>query len=287
MFVLLDSKDLIDLIDHGKPCDTTKVAEIFRERGWQFVFSTANVIEYAASVLHTDDQLAIRRGLQQIESLPSIYIRHGWIEQHEAEAGYTAFQQGREPRRINPFVQRWDETLVSSGRPKATASYVNFRLDEMVLGLRDRLDLRRFAGFAEQAILDDRAGRDLVKVPDAERYARTQEWRMRTLKYGPDDPSERRELADWFARTPMRCPGTWFYYRLREELIRNVQDRPKCGDLPDLSHASSVPYVNAVTFDRRMLGYARAAAKKIDDMLPEGALAKRLFKSLEEILASG
>lgn len=281
MLVLLDSKDLIDLVDRGKPVSVARASELFRERGWQFVLSTTNVVEYAASVLHTQDQLAVRFGLQQIESLPAVYIRHGWIDQHEVEAAYDAFTAQREPRKINPFVQRWDETLVASGRPAATSKYVNYRLDEMVLGLGDRLNLRRIAGIGEWAIISDRLGREQETISDEQRYARTQEWRMTTLQYGPKNETERRQFADWLAEKPMRCPGSWFHYRVREELIRNVGDKPKPGDLPDMTHVSSVPYVGAATFDRRMHAYARSAANKV------GMFGDRLFASLGEILRGG
>lgn len=289
MLILLDAKDLIDLVDHEKPLSLAAAANLFRERGWSFVLTTTNVVEFAAGATKQFDRLQTRRRIQQIEELPVRYMRSAWIEQHEVEAAYRAFKSGLAVDRIEPFVHRWDETIVGSGRPPNSAMLVNLRLDEMVteLAASGRLDLARYAAIAQLAAQDDRRNRSLTRVSDKTRYTRLLEMRMQMFAFGPGTAAERRSFADWLAAHPLNCPASWFHYRVHEEFIRNSQDSPKRGDMTDFSHIPCVPYVNAATFDRRMLAYARAAAKSLARLDSTADYRSRLFHSLAEIIAGG
>jgi hypothetical protein len=43
-------------------------------------------------------------------------------------------------------------------------------------------------------------------------------------------------------------------------MLQNVQDVPEDSDFEDFQHVSCIPYVDAMTLDRRMRGYVSQAA---------------------------
>ena len=286
MRVLLDASDLIDLVEHERPHAADLVVTTFREQSWRFVFSNTNVSEFASAIHRTADRLKIRALLLKLEELPHIVIRDAFVESLELVEAFVAFRRNTEPDPASVFGDRWDEVMVPVGRPKQTEKVVNLHIHDIVFRLaRDGVfDWSNFSQSTVDAILEDRESRKTSKVTDFDRFWRTLAARMRVFALGPTQDEERRRLAKWLASNPRRCPGTWFAYRVREELVSNKGDIPKIGDLADLNHMCCVPYVDAATFDRRMLGYARTAAAKIKKS--QGVdYTQRLKANLGDILA--
>lgn len=288
MRILLDSKDVMDLIERGIPAPVNEIREIFTQRGWSLVLSTVNVGEFAASLAETQDFLSMRSWLQTIETFPLAYIRNAFIEMLEVIEAQKAFAAGHEPAAIDPFASRWDEAMVPFGRPPRTEHIVNYRLHDMVFSLArdDALNLARFKESARRELMADRTARETKRIPERQRFARLVAARMRVIGYGPPDETIRVALSRWMSEDPHRCPGTWFHHHAHEELIRNVTDGPQHGDLPDLGHMTCVPYVERVTFDRRMSGYATGAVRRLAKHVPEIDLQGRVFRSLAAVLAA-
>lgn len=284
--ILLDASDLIDLVEHGRPQPSDVIVKTLRERSWQVVFSNTSVSEFAAAIRHTSDRLKVRALLVALDQLPHLFIRDAFIEPLEFTAAYDAFRINAEPMQPDVFAMRWDDAMVPIGRPTQTEQTVGLRIHDIVFKLdRDGVfDWSSFSRSTMAALVEDRESRKTSNVSDFDRFWRTLAARMRIFSIGPSDPNERKRFAKWLAIDPRRCPGTWFAYRTREELIRNAGDLPKIGDLADLNHMCCVPYVTATTFDKRMLGYARAAAVRVKKM--HGIdYAPRLFANLQGVLA--
>jgi hypothetical protein len=72
-----------------------------------------------------------------------------------------------------------------------------------------------------------------------------------------------RDFARWIRNNPTRCPGWRIFYETYLEFCTNVDDEVEAGDVRDFSHVGCLPYVDAITLDRRMAGYCRAGALKL------------------------
>ena len=68
-------------------------------------------------------------------------------------------------------------------------------------------------------------------------------------------------LGRWIHDEPSRCPAKRLVYEVYHKILKNVQDVPEDSDLEDFQHVSCIPYVDAITLDRRMRGYVSQAAK--------------------------
>ena len=91
-------------------------------------------------------------------------------------------------------------------------------------------------------------------------------------------------FAPWIWKKPSRCPGIRFQYELYHEIARNTHDIAKDGDIRDLTHAAAVPYVDAITMDRRMSHYSLSVAKRLFDRDAATAYTGRIFPDASALL---
>src|SRR5882724_6321297 len=130
MRILLDSRDLINLVEHGRP--TTQVFDRYLRLGnHQSVLSFTNVRELSSPLAAGVPFLQLRPLLQSLEAMPHIYLKEVGIIGSEIQSAVEAFNSGTEYQSFSPYVTRWDNTLVAfpgQHRP-AAEDWVNFRLD--------------------------------------------------------------------------------------------------------------------------------------------------------------
>ena len=72
-----------------------------------------------------------------------------------------------------------------------------------------------------------------------------------------------RPFAEWIYEESSRCPSVRLGYELYHKIVKNLQDVPKEGDIPDIGHVNCLPYIDILTADRRMCSYAAQASKVI------------------------
>ena len=123
MRVLLDASSLIDL-EHGRPVSFANLGTILSDQHARLVLTRTNVLEFSARAAKTGDFLTLRYQLQQIERLPVEYLREGGITRSELMEAVKAFTEHHEFTPIDPYVERWDETLVLEG-PSPARMLVN------------------------------------------------------------------------------------------------------------------------------------------------------------------
>jgi len=71
------------------------------------------------------------------------------------------------------------------------------------------------------------------------------------------------------------------------EFVRNKTDRGQLGDEPDYRHVSVTPYVDAITFDRRMYNYVNLASRYLSKTCePVDYSGRGVFRNLEDWLTS-
>jgi hypothetical protein len=285
--VLLDASSLIDL-EHKRPVSFSKLETTLRTFHARLVLTRTNVLEFSAAVSKTGDFLSLRRLLQQIEQLPVTYLQEVGITFSELKEAVQAFTENRGFRPIDPYVRRWDETLVLEGSSPAQV-LVNQRLDDLVYILWKQRVLsvtsRRWGRLLQEQFKEDR------KLPRRERKAIRKNFpmalRRHLVQFSIQFPEEKtNQLAEWIYERPTRCPGHRLAYDVRHELMNDLTARVTANDISDLALVETVPYVDAVTMDRRTADLCRRVIKRLRKAHPDIKYEERIFSSLSDLLKS-
>ena len=287
MRILLDASSLIDA-EHGKPVSISELDKMLREHHARLILTYTSVNEFAAHFERTGDRPALRGQLQEVERLPVGYLREGGIALAELREAVNAFNEGRECVLINPYVKRWDETLVPEGASPAEM-LVNQSLYDLVSmalsgGDAIRRTKTRWKGPLGEQFEDDR------KLPAESRKAiRTyfhEGIRKHLDSYHIAFPSDRtKELADWIYNNPAaRCPGYRLAYDWRQELMNNLRERVAGNDIFDRAHVLAVPYVDAVTVNRNTADLCRRVVRRLKAGNAAINYEERIFTSLKQLL---
>ncbi len=205
MKILLDSKDLIDVIEHDRPIRLEEFRAYLNDHRCSLALAFNNVRELAAQGI---DSLHVRSLLQKLETLPVSYLAEMLIPSEEVKEAVRAFNSAIEYNPINPWVSRWDETIPGPRPP--VGKMLILRLDEIVLDIA-REDASVFAGYDpyEQALRQqfetDR------NIPASARVPEQNFPKMigRFIEhYGIEKPTRPIEdFAAWVYDDHRRCPG--------------------------------------------------------------------------------
>lgn len=280
MLIYLDSKDIISLFEKSKPVSTEKFNSILLKGNHRLVLSIVTVLEVSAPLLHKNASSNISRLLNQIEKLPHTFIHSSKITLLELKEAISAFLSSTEYKNPTvPFVDRFDTIIDLNGNP-STMRYLNYPLSEVVWDLYSVGALKGFkkrpSNALETAIAADRA---LDRKPNLkDNFAATFERHIKN--YSIEMPSDGiKDLASWVYSTPKRCPSIRIGYELFHKITKNVDDLPNHSDLGDIHNINCLPYVDAMTVDRRMHGYISQVGTdlKMD-------FSKKVFRNIMELL---
>lgn len=282
----LDTRDLIDLLTHSQPVGLDEFATILREGRWQLVYSFANTSELALP----QDLRETGRRFGILAEFPHSYIRSlPPIREIEFKLAVSAYAQGDEPQRARVFVPAWYQTFTYPSQDADLAVAAQMSLPEQVVAMA-RLNPDVFRNKPEQvqnmqlAVDQDRTVTDPVRRNRA-RF----EGAVRLALAEARLPAPRpwlTKFARWVRVNPMRCPGWRMFEESYLEFCTNVQDRVDLGDLSDWTHISALPYVDAITLDRRIAGYAKATSRKLREMNRGIEYAQRVFASTKDWMLS-
>ncbi len=167
---------------------------------------------------------------------------------------------GEDYRDIDPYVQRFDYTVDLNG-PPSTKDFLNYPLAEIVWDLHshDALGgLDRFAHKLKETFAADRA---LHPKPSLKKHFTTLIERNLKLHRVNGPNGNIKSFANWIYSNPARCPSQRLGYEVWHMMIKNVQDEPTPSDMEDFCHLDCLPYVDFMTLDNRMRGYASQACK--------------------------
>lgn len=287
MRILPDAKDLINLVERAEPLGLREFHGWLEQNEAKLVLTLTNVLEFAAPLGQDADRLGVRANLQALESLPVCYLSAA-IVQDELRSAVRAFDSGAPYQPIDPYVRRWDEVLVLA-EPSVAGMYVNYRLDEIVFDVwrGNRTIFERFRSNAPM-------WRELMAVSrdvTTGKFSRAQEdtyWILieRHLTSNSISPPEDgvQAFSRWLYSDPRRCPGIRVLYEVLRELQQNVGDKPKDGDLGDLAYVPAIPYVDAITLDRRMASYCKNASSALKRDFAECEYTGRIYLSFRELM---
>jgi hypothetical protein len=284
MRLLLDSRDLIDLVERSRPLPIQEFDAYLRSGNHQLVLTFTNVRELAGPLSEGIEFMRVRPFLQSLERMPLTYLRETTVVPVELQSAVDAFQRGAEYSCCSPYVRRWDYTL--SRREPATWNWINFRLDEIVYELnRGHSDvfqpMEPEVGNLRQILRADRELLRAGKLPARQAFLGSV--RKHAAYYGVDLPQGREEkFAEWIYANPNRCSGLRLGYEVLRAITTNYGDIPEPGDFSDLAHVFAVPHVDAATLDRRMRHYCASASRK---MLRFGASQNFTDRIYEDVAA--
>jgi len=282
MRIYLDSRDQIVLTERFSVEEANAFEAILHQGSHELVFSMHNIMECCAPLTQSANQHSVMRALNQLEGMPHIYIAEAKIPALELVEGARAFSEGKEYSDVDPFVNRFDE-VVSPFRQPATHDYIKYDLAHTIFELWQE-DPSLFEQYTTES-------RRLEKVRELDRNRK--DYRQhdrnfsncvaRNLKlYGIVFPQESiNDLASWIWDLPSRCPALRLGYEAFHKITRNLTDSGEDSDIPDFAHIDCVPYVDAITLDRRMRGYIQQVDRSIGT-----DYSQKIFNDINGIQAS-
>ena len=108
MRLLLDSRDLINLVEHGRPTTMQQFDAYLRRFNHEIVLTFTNVRELASPLASGVAFLQVRPLLQALEQVPHTCLKEATIVAIEISAAVQAFNNGTEYQSCSPYVARWD-----------------------------------------------------------------------------------------------------------------------------------------------------------------------------------
>lgn len=289
MRILLDAKDLINTVEHDRGVTFAELERYTQNGNHTIVLTSTNILEFSASLADTGDFLQMRSLLQKVEKLPLSYLKEWTVPYEELLSAKRAFDIGNEYQSIDPYVRRWDDTIAPIGQMTPTEPLVALRLDEIIYMLWKR-DPTALQFPSEQMGSLIRAQYEAMRrsTPNPRRlvqkeFAKTVKRQFESWSI-PVDGTDLAELAKWIYADPSRCPGLRIHHDMRYELLGAVTDKMKDNDTPDFAYLYAIPYVDAVTLDRRIRGYATAVVRRLNKLNPGVDYTGRIFPNIGGVM---
>lgn len=288
MRILLDAHDLIDLAERNRPFCLADFDQFLRRHGHQNVLSFTNVRELAGPLARGGNLQQLRPTLQALEALPHVCIQEASIPRTELLEAVNAFNAGREYQPCDITVNRWDETMLMPPNQPPQAA-LNLALDQIIWHINQgRPDVfappeHHLPAF-RTILQEDRDRLRNGEAPAREHFISSTQRHANSHRVQLPNGRER-EFAEWVYRNPDRCPGLRMNHETYRGLMANHGDVPTASDFSDLAHVMTAPYVDAATFDARMLHYATASTRKLVRFGATADFRPRLFPNLASIVA--
>jgi hypothetical protein len=281
--ILLDAKDLINIVEKSRPMNVEDFGQWLKGRNSTVVLSFTNVSDFVGPAFANNSFLEKRVLLQQLETLPLAYIREGTIKRDEFAAAVLAFTQGHEPAAIDPYVSRWDETAFWQ-REAATSVLVGQRLDDFVFMARQVIQVYKTqnAGIRDY-IEEERA------IPKKERWTLKQIFSRRM----PDrlaayhinsfgcDPVQ---FGEWLWDNPIRCLGARLFFEAHHFQMNDHSLKFGDGDVADFAHIPALPYVDALTVDKRIENLLQMVFRKYRTTSWAPDMAAMVYRDIDAVL---
>ncbi len=290
MRILLDSRDLIDLAEHGRPTTIREFETYLRQGNHENVLSFTNIRELAGPLAAGGEFLQIRPILQELERVPHTYIREITIVGEEIRSAVNSFENGAEYQSAEVYTDRWDRTLMPvPGQQESPAdNWVNLRLDEIVyyiyLGRQEVFaPPQRHLSRWQALLVEDRARLRAGEAPSRQHFINA--LKRHANSHHVDLPNGREDqFAEWVYENPDRCPGLRLHHETYRAVMANVTDTPEAADFSDLAHVFAVPYVQAATLDRRMRHYCRVASRELVRLGCASNYSDRIHQDLGSVM---
>jgi hypothetical protein len=282
--ILLDAKDLINVVEFGRPVEIATFDSRLRRNSAAVALSFTNVSDFVGPVFSAgSDWLNMRALLQKIETLPVVYIREGLIVRDELSLALNAYMAGHEPSGTDPYVSRWDETAHWEGE-SATKILVGLRLDEIVHMARGAIQsYKAYTPGLAAKLQWERGLSPSERLPLRDIFVNAIPDRLRLHKIAASEV-DLRLFGQWLWSNPLRCLGLRLefetYHQLRRDKGMALQD----GDIADFAHIAAIPYSDLSTVDKRIADLVSKAFHKLREIDVRADLSRRVLRNLDEVL---
>lgn len=288
--ILLDSRDLINVTQNGRGATVPELDAYLRAGNHELVLCFSTIRELCGPIGAGRSFLEVRSLLQSLETLPVVYLREVSILGIELEAAVNAFVAGTVYRDPEPYVRRWDHTLMSrpGERQPQEDDVVGLRLDDLVFLIKlTRPDIfappQQHLPTLQTIIANGRTQLRAGQAPAERHFISSLQRHAAThrveLPQGRED-----EFARWVYSNPNRCPGARLNHEILRSITQNYGDRPEVGDFTDLALTMAIPYVDCATLDARMRGYCAQASEKMLRFGAANDYAARVYEDVADII---
>ena len=286
MKLLLDTHDLVRILERGDSCDLMEFADFLAASGHTLVVSTTVVKEIAAPLVERRDASEVFQTLRKLEDLPVCYFNEAKAVYEELSRAAVAFNENEEPQRCTAlFSDRIDRALPLWGRVE-TEFYLNYSLSEAVWELwqthPELLKAPRDRGAAlRHAIQKIRSELQKPGQSVTDGFVVFAQEAV-ALYQVPVEIPRFKAFARWLWASPWRCPAVRMAFEVRHELVLNADDKVRSSDIFDLTYIEALPYVDGATLDRRMRHYVQGATRRLPDRF-----CAIVYTSFAALLAEG
>lgn len=285
MHILLDAKDLINVVEHSNPVKLSEFDGWLRARDADLVCSLVNIRGLAAPLALGSSFLPqVRDSLDRLESLPHCFVTSG-IDLLELQRALDCFDAGKEYEAIDPYVPRFDYVFP----PFANSRKLYYPMRDSVI------DLWRACPNAFQPQPKYHELQALGMSMDRGRMAARQssseppsEWIVEILTLKMNVEEERAtQTASWIAANPLRCPAMWLVRAVGFSMSQNQSYAARKDDTFDMAEMWTIPYTDAATVDRCMLDLFSRAARNLTRKNKLAGPRAKVYRSLGQLMASG
>ena len=285
MRILLDAKDLINVVEHSNPVKPSEFDSWLRTRDAELVYSLVNIRGLAAPLALGSSFLPqVKDYLDRLESLPHCFVASG-IDLLELQRALDCFGAGKEYAAINPYVPRFDYVFPPFVNP-----------GKLYYPMRDSVvDLWRACPNVFQAQPTYHKLQALGMSMDRDRMAARQssseppsEWIVEILTLKMNVEEERAmQVASWIAANPLRCPAMWLARAVGFSMSQNQSYAARKDDTFDMAEVWTIPYTEAATVDRCMLDLFSRARRNLGCKGSSAGPPAKVYRSLSELMAAG
>jgi hypothetical protein len=290
MRILLDSRDLINVLEQRSPISVAALETYLTAGDHQVILCFSNIRELVSPIADGRSYLDVRPYLQTLERFRHTYMKEVGIVGIELQAAADAFNAGTEFAKPSPYVNRWDETLgaLPGNRGPVAKLLVNLSLDNLVYSTftgnravfgppRERLAQFRRIVDGDRALL--RAG----KLPAREHFVSSVKKHAATHRVVLP-ASRETEFALWIYENPNRCPGLRLNHEIFRSITANYQNVVEASDFTDLALTFALPYVDAATLDRRIRDYCQRACRKLSKLNVTHNYRERVYDDVADVI---
>lgn len=285
MHILLDAKDLINVVEHSNPVKLSEFDGWLRGRDADLVCSLVNIRGLAAPLALGSSFLPqVKGSLDRLESLPHSFVTSG-IDLLELQRALDCFDAGKEYVAIDPYVPRFDYVFPRFANPR-----------KLYYPMRDSvIDLWRACPNVFQPQPKYHKLQALGMSMDRGRMTARQssseppsEWIVEILTLKMNVEEERAtQVASWIAANPLRCPAMWLARAVGFSMSQNQSYAARKDDTFDMAEMWTISYTDAATVDRCMLDLFSRAARNLRRKDKLAGPRAKVYRSLSELLASG
>jgi hypothetical protein len=281
--ILLDAKDLINVVERSKPVKLEELDAWLRTRGSSVVYSLCNVRGLAGPIGIDPVHIPrIKTYLDELEELPHCYIS-AYIDLMELRSAVRCFKADTEYRPIDPYVLRFDQVFP----PFADAARETYQFSDVVHDLwracphifepQPKAHKLQALAMATDRQKPRIKGSALAKSPSDPIY----ETLVSKLSVTPEQATE---IVKWVSTKPSRCPGLWLIRAVGAAMSQDRSYRARKDDIFDMAEMITIPYAEAATVDRTTLHYFSVASRSLKQFGAAGAHIPKVFRNLAELM---